>query len=708
MPLSAPYSTLRAETNISPVDASRFLFLKKGRDFSSDAAVDDTSTLEGTSNTQDNNNNSNRQSKKKKKKRFQKRQHSRSNKANSNAKKTEWLQLQDVHTKDVVESLFEKLAATTELPKLRFATLLKERLQKSSNQNKSVWGQVQKYLKRNTIPSHVKDEFWDLIVAKTAAETPENTEAAAEKDPSSLNEEEDILVFSKARDWSVKYPFFWSNTRKRNIEKNLKNEQNREVGKALLEEYLQQRSRQLEHCHYNCKSADERMLETQTLVRSLQKMLPSKYYQRLINLFAEHNDACQKEMNQEKIVFPKKRKIRMLFSNLKNETRTHVHLVAPSLTDYFYVNYQFDVDDVDADPIVADMPSSDIRVKRSEKEWESAKNEFVTSFMTIHSMLLEEDKLKQEDEKDDGDESDRGSDSDDTSLIQEEEIYGGKDDEESDFSEESVMKTFQDAAPIKSSEKATNFKLDRPRHYIQFEAISIGDWFQSPPSPDTLTPLEGFPLDTPADRVVFIDNLPIDVNENRLLEAYSRCGKVDAVQIFHRRPELDPGRRADDSIKKIRRPSNYGKKWQRPRTPLYAIVKFQDENGAKQATIDHLRIFGMVLDKHLIRSYRASDMTKLYLEDIAAGNGVTAIEYELTQVLHPKLYVCLDIGDRQSSRSGARSCVIKFSNFETAYWSYLKLKQELDFLKKEDQECTLHWMNTPRDAHLYWTRQLNF
>jgi hypothetical protein len=101
-------------------------------------------------------------------------------------------------------------------------------------------------------------------------------------------------------------------------------------------------------------------------------------------------------------------------------------------------------------------------------------------------------------------------------------------------------------------------------------------------------------------------------------------------------------------------------------------------------------------------------MTTLYLEDISATQDVTSVEYQLSQLLHPELYVCLDIGKRQRYRKNRPvSCSIKFPNFEAAYWSYLKLSAELDLLKEEDT-CGLHWMATPQDAMLYWTRYLNF
>jgi hypothetical protein len=217
----------------------------------------------------------------------------------------------------------------------------------------------------------------------------------------------------------------------------------------------------------------------------------------------------------------------------------------------------------------------------------------------------------------------------------------------------------------------------------------------------------------PTNRLVFVDNLPIDVRENALLAAYSRCGEIDDIKVFHRREDLDPGRSSDDGKKKIRRPTSANRQsWERPRTPLYATILYRDPAGAQKATLDPLRIFGMVVDQHLIRSYRARDMTSLYVENISPKLDVSAIEYELSQILYPRLYVCLDIERRRQKRPvGPPNSVIQFPDFESAQWAYTRLLEELSRLSNKDEavsQTAVHWMPTPRDAMLYWTRQLNF
>ena len=143
------------------------------------------------------------------------------------------------------------------------------------------------------------------------------------------------------------------------------------------------------------------------------------------------------------------------------------------------------------------------------------------------------------------------------------------------------------------------------------------------------------------------------------------------------------------------------------------MILYKESEGAAKAVADPLKIFGMVLDKHLIRSHRASDMTTLYLEDVDPAHDITSIEYDLSRILHPNLYVCLDVSAHRRRRrklgppeplSGA----IQFPSFEAAYWAYQKLYLDLEYLQHKDSACALHWMETPADAMLYWTRKLNF
>merc|ERR1712238_234351 len=138
-----------------------------------------------------------------------------------------------------------------------------------------------------------------------------------------------------------------------------------------------------------------------------------------------------------------------------------------------------------------------------------------------------------------------------------------------------------------------------------------------------------------------------------------------------------------------------------------------------------------------------------YLEDVlptsSFGYDVTTIEYKIRQLLEPyHLYVCLEDGNGRNSHSQNKgmtaknhynvnkrqqkplSYKIKFPNFQATYLSYWKLKMEFELSQENDNNDKdknndgiissstastiplLHWMATPNDADLFWTRKLNF
>lgn len=101
-----------------------------------------------------------------------------------------------------------------------------------------------------------------------------------------------------------------------------------------------------------------------------------------------------------------------------------------------------------------------------------------------------------------------------------------------------------------------------------------------------------------------------------------------------------------------------------------------------------------------MRSIRADDITSLFLEDIPEGMYSLDVEHKLSQLLHPEIYVCLDVGQHDFAEPS--SCEIKFPSFQMAYHAYQKL-QDLDI-----EGASLHWMRTPEDAMKYWTREYSF
>lgn len=575
----------------------------------------------------------------------------------------------------------------------------KPKQKKSKGKNSTVtttsyMSHTQHYLQK--LPKEMRAAFWDLVLVETADSKKKKKKKAGTWTPPRKH----VELLQKVRETAVEFPLMWSQNRKRTT-----NKQNQLLleGKAHpWKQYLATRSETLAIIH-NAKSEEDLVEEAKRLLETMYSSLPSRNYEKIIATFQNHVQACRQDRklaNGGPIISGKKRKrrIQILYSNIRSPTHSNIHLVAPDLADFLYVTVEDDGTTNSRNDVV-----SDPRIAESQKSFDSMLEKFLDSFETVHGILWKEFQHKKHEQQ---------------------EIAKRREDNADivdDGSVEAVMESFYDA--VSDTKIRSKTKKDamnpKPRSYVHFEAIALDEIPKDAVERSTILPstaqgLQNFPSQSPDDRLIIVDNLPIDINEQVLMDAYSRCGSIESLCVFNQRPHLDPGRRSADSRKKIRNPSSFRQQWQRPRTPLYAMILFDDAQSAAKASSDPLRIFGMVLDRHLIRSYPSRDMTKLYLEDISGKYDTTSIEYQLSQILHPQLYVCLDIDGEQRplSRRGRQqdaatsSCVVKFSDFEAAYWSYLKLSTDLELIQEGD--CALQWMETPKDAMMYWTRKLNF
>lgn len=233
-------------------------------------------------------------------------------------------------------------------------------------------------------------------------------------------------------------------------------------------------------------------------------------------------------------------------------------------------------------------------------------------------------------------------------------------------------------------------------------------------------------------RLVFVNNLPIDTTEEEIDQIYSRCGALDSIKLFNLRPDLDPGPLTKAQLAERRRKSRMKNKYsneqtfqqQRPRTPVYGMLTFKDAEGFKTATGPELSIFGCVIRRHPVMSIKPKDMSTLYLENIPQNMYSMDVEYKLARCLHPhQVYMMLDgmrgVGkDVESNQdySEPASCEVKFEDFQTAMQAYNWIRAREDGTVGEGnnvtllggEDCRLHWFRTPQDGMKYWTRELNF
>jgi hypothetical protein len=234
------------------------------------------------------------------------------------------------------------------------------------------------------------------------------------------------------------------------------------------------------------------------------------------------------------------------------------------------------------------------------------------------------------------------------------------------------------------------------------------------------------PIVPHSDRMVFVDNLPIDVTEMELFEFYSRCGPIHSIKIFNQRSDLDPGPLTGNELRELKKKERMNRKatpswkWKHPKTPLYGLITFATQDGFDAANNSALKLFGMVVRRHAMRSWKALDFNKLYVDNLPKGLLSVDLEYQLmTSLKANDIYICLDIGQRKNVEP--TSCEITFPSFEIAYSCFDKVCESIEilrdsvegqqmFFRPEDTESFLavNWLRTPDDAMQYWTRQKGF
>lgn len=198
------------------------------------------------------------------------------------------------------------------------------------------------------------------------------------------------------------------------------------------------------------------------------------------------------------------------------------------------------------------------------------------------------------------------------------------------------------------------------------------------------------------------------------------------------RPDLDPGPLSKKQLEERRRKQRLGNSEgnasyypkisrQRPRTPVYGILKFETAEGFNLATCPEMSLFGCVIRRHPVMSIKPNQMKTLYLENIPQSMLSIELEYKLARLLHPhKMHVMQDgmrgVGNGGQSGnveySEPSSCEVKFEDFHSANAAYDWMtgdgdeKPNASFMDSND--CEVHWFRTPDDKMRYWTRELNF
>eukprot|EP00804_Cyclotella_cryptica_P012106 CCRYP_009819-RA/>CCRYP_009819-RA protein AED:0.07 eAED:0.05 QI:0/0/0/1/1/1/2/0/872 len=599
-----------------------------------------------------------------------------------------------------------------------------------------------------------------------------------------------LKTLIKAREMSLKHPIFWTEGSMRDSGFFSTSGKEKKPDR-LRKEYLNRH--QTLHAE---KSKSQLVTEGESILELLMHKLPQPHFEKLMALLEKFADVdgnspgkkreswfIDDDMDSKPRVenttkqIPikdisrkdsKQQIISVLGTVLNKISASHSHLVAVELGKFFYVDMltrsaegrgdkpslelacntddkkePFSVDSIstDLDRIRAIDASFAIRkhhkLNSSDKRYQKTRDDFVTKMLQLqHDFASWKD--NDTSETDSGDAADDSSDDVSSDLMvkefQKEQLHytiGARKQQQEALAE--TLVELRKMGLRKEGDGKRSRGRPRKGTHLKFTAVKMED--------DSSRPSEELFADEfdKEQRIVFINNLPIDTTEEEIEHIYSRCGPLDSVKLFNLRPDLDPGPLSKKQLEERRRKqrlsntgadtyTTYQKQTQnRPRTPVYGILTFQTAEGFGLATSPEMSLFGCVIRRHPVMSIKPRDMKTLYLENIPPNLLSIEVEYKLARLLHPhKMYVMLDgmkgVGrggqesngstDDYQEYSEPASCEIKFENFRAANDTYQwmngdgSIGEGAPFMGSED--CQIHWFRTPIDGMRYWTRDFNF
>jgi hypothetical protein len=215
----------------------------------------------------------------------------------------------------------------------------------------------------------------------------------------------EVQIFQRALVLLAGFPLCWSKGRKRKMLKTVCKQ------KETMQDYLPLRTEMICNLHRS-KSITEQKEEAKQLTETMHERLPTKYYDRVVVLFRVYIQACESEQadplkskNAEEDEAPDEasvvsnisesnndqdyvniqkpmKQIKMLFSNLKGQTQTRVHLISSDFADFLYINVSDSSNALERDDVAAIDPW----IIASQKTWNDAKEYFVVSFQSVQTI----------------------------------------------------------------------------------------------------------------------------------------------------------------------------------------------------------------------------------------------------------------------------------------------------------------------------------
>jgi len=541
------------------------------------------------------------------------------------------------------------------------------------------------------------------------------------------NREEVVSILMRAREMTLESPLLWSKSQDIRKYRSKKWKEQKGISDDEADDSDSADNSSEDDIQYS-KTPEKLRKEAEALANLLAFRLPSSSHDKLIERLEEYADfvASQREddENERSPSEPKKEGMKMLYNNVHRCLGFHRHLVALDVASFLNVdlpaNLQDEYDGSNNDPDIQNLQvvRSDSRILEAWDEWNELRDEVMKVFVSSQHMYcrLHNTKLRPEKKKNEGGAS-----------LEEKEVkkimikYSKEEHArvENLRIELDRLRTASDGSLVGRNpidEAKLRGPVPKKGKNLRYECLLLNNSFgpYSSANEAYLADLGEIPdasIINPevADEIpdtsktIYLENLPIDITNNELKYLYSRCGTISSVDIFNLRPDLDPGELNEGEKKELmKRDRKSGLKsagqYRIKRTPVYARIQFEDEDGYDAATIDMLRIFGMVIRRHAVKTIPARNIQSIYIEDIPPGFFAIDLEEKLSNILNPYMYISLKLGQHVNSQP--KSCQIRFPTFEVAHFAFEKLRG----IHFGEEKCNIHFMKTPENANEYWTR----
>lgn len=461
--------------------------------------------------------------------------------------------------------------------------------------------------------------------------------------------QKDIAILKQAREISMEMNLFWSSKSRK---KGSKNTVENESTSAYVRIHSTKSSKQLHE-------------EAEDIANLLADRLPASLHK---NLFMFLNKYASEEGEiMKKNYLPK----------IKQIAKLHTHLFAVELAEFLYVQQ------IPYNATTTDQHSSqnctDDNIQHAWKEWNTKRESSTQVFLIAQKMLVDHYNsisfIKEKEQQNLSEES--------RNLLESSNIKGGGNKKENPFHEMAITIDMLENFNPTTATKTNNAEDDDNTSNL-LPAQSLKKHF----SYDVYATQNTKPSPSSNPNIIFIDNLPYDIEQHELYEIYSRCGSINSIQLYN--PNNNT---IVNNLEQEKQQNKYTVATNPNPTNICASIEYVDEIGYNTAMDPHLTIFGIVVRKHVLRSIPCAKMKKIYIFNIPSGFFDLDIQDIVEKLIHMKIHQqqkqtddnkydsssSTDVNDGASSslslelnKNDVTSIELKFPNYDMANAAFMK------------------------------------